>query len=86
MDTARPTDAAFAAIAVARIRSTCSTGHRWARTGILGRADFPRMAELLRQLKGKFILSLNDRVSIRRGPQIRPSSVLWTVCAPILAK
>lgn len=33
--------------------------------GVFGGADFLRMAEMLRQLKGKFILSLNDRPEVR---------------------
>ena len=33
--------------------------------GIFAREDFARMAELLRGLKGRFILSLNDRPEVR---------------------
>ena len=33
--------------------------------GIFARDDFARMAELLRGLKGRFILSLNDRAEVR---------------------
>ena len=33
--------------------------------GIFGRESFERMATLLRQLKGRFILSLNDRPEVR---------------------
>jgi len=34
--------------------------------GLFGRGDFQRMAEQLRGLKGRFILSLNDRPEVRR--------------------
>ncbi|MEA3017274.1 MAG: adenine methylase, partial [Sphingomonadales bacterium] len=33
---------------------------------VFGKADFERMAEQLAQLKGRFILSLNDRPEVRR--------------------
>ena len=33
--------------------------------GIFARDDFARMAEILRGLKGRFILSLNDRIEVR---------------------
>ena len=33
--------------------------------GIFARSDFARMAELLRTIKGRFILSLNDRPEVR---------------------
>ena len=33
--------------------------------GIFGRDDFARMAELLADIKGRFILSLNDRPEVR---------------------
>ena len=33
--------------------------------GIFGRGDFARLAELLHNLKGRFILSLNDRPEVR---------------------
>ena len=33
--------------------------------GIFARKDFTRMAELLAKLKGRFILSLNDRPEVR---------------------
>ncbi len=33
--------------------------------GIFAQTDFARMAELLRGLKGRFILSLNDRPEVR---------------------
>ena len=33
--------------------------------GIFARADFARMAELLRGLKGRFLLSINDRPETR---------------------
>ena len=35
--------------------------------GLFGREDFARMAELLRGLKGRFILSLNDRPEVREA-------------------
>ncbi len=34
--------------------------------GLFAREDFARMAELLRELKGRFILSLNDRPEVRK--------------------
>ncbi len=34
--------------------------------GMFGRADFTRLAELLRGIKGRFVLSINDRPEVRR--------------------
>ena len=41
--------------------------------GIFGREDFARLSEQLAQLKGKFILSLNDR------PEVRAIFGRWTI-------
>lgn len=49
--------------------------------GIFSRGDFGRMAELLRTLKGRFLLSINDRPEIRelfRGFQIEVVNTRYT--------
>jgi len=33
--------------------------------GVFSRADFMRLAEMLRGIRGRFILSINDRPEIR---------------------
>jgi len=50
--------------------------------GMFERADFERMAEQLRGLRGRFILSLNDRPEVRRifdGFAFREEDVRWTL-------
>ena len=52
--------------------------------GIFGRDDFARMAESLRSLKGRFILSLNDKPEVRElfaGFKFREVEVRYTANA-----
>lgn len=50
--------------------------------GLFGKSDFVRLADLLRGLKGSFILSLNDTPEVRQifdGFEIRPVSLNYTM-------
>ena len=53
--------------------------------GIFAREDFALMAEMLRGLKGRFILSLNDRPEVREtfaGFDLEEVSVAYTINGP----
>jgi DNA adenine methylase len=50
--------------------------------GMFGRDEFAQMAEVLRSLKGRFVLSINDRPEVREifaGFQIEPVKLAYSV-------
>lgn len=57
--------------------------------GMFPRSDFERMAELLRQIQGRFILSLNDHPEVRRifdGFAFQEEAVPYTIAGNAKAK
>lgn len=50
--------------------------------GLFGRGDFERLAGMLRKLRGRFLLSLNDRPEVRacfKGFQVRTVDTRYTI-------
>ena len=50
--------------------------------GVFSRADFAALAERLRRLKGRFILSINDLLDVRKvfaGFKLAPVSLTYTI-------
>lgn len=57
--------------------------------GLFSREDFARMAEMLRGLKGRFILSLNDRPEVREtfeGFRFEEIKTTYTANAKVAGK